>query len=78
MNLDQLTPDEQASSSDSQWQLLGILYGQIGIVERSTRLADMTDRIGRQIESAKDLSYAEADRAIRELRELADAEKSGS
>jgi len=31
----------------------------------------MTDRLGREITSAKDLSYAEAESAIRDLRELA-------
>ena len=34
----------------------------------------MTDRIGREITSAKDLSYAEAEQAIRDLRELARTE----
>jgi hypothetical protein len=32
---------------------------------------DLTDRTGREIGSAKDLSYAEAESAIRDLRELA-------
>jgi hypothetical protein len=69
--------DEQqpGTSNPSQHQQLGILYGQLGITERDTRLAEMTDRVGRSIGSAKDLSYAEAAAAIRSLRDLAAAEK---
>jgi hypothetical protein len=59
------------SSIGGQHQQLGILYQKIGITERESRLADMTDRLGREITSAKDLSYAEAESAIRDLRELA-------
>jgi ERF superfamily len=59
------------SSQPHQHRQLGILYGQIGITERDSRLGDMTDRLGREITSAKDLSYAEAESAIRDLRELA-------
>jgi ERF superfamily len=65
------------SSIPPQHQQLGILYGQIGITERASRLGDMTDRMGRVITSAKDLSYAEAESAIRDLRELAKAGKDG-
>jgi len=70
---DSLPPPEQqpGSSNPKQHQQLGILYGQIGITERASRLTDMTDRLGREIGSAKDLSYAEAESAIRDLRELA-------
>jgi hypothetical protein len=68
---------QPGSSNPSQWQQLGILYGQLGITERDTRLAEMTDRVGRSIGSAKDLSYAEAEAAIRSLRDLAAAEKGG-
>jgi hypothetical protein len=70
-------PDEQqpGTSNPGQWQQLVILYGQLGITERDTRLAEMTDRVGRSIGSAKDLSYAEAEAAIRSLRDLAAAEK---
>ena len=68
----EVTPeDKPGSSNGKQHQALGILYGQLGITERDTRLVEMTDRVGRQITSAKDLSYAEADAAIRELRALA-------
>jgi hypothetical protein len=66
------------SSNPSQWQQLVILYGQLGITERDTRLAEMTDRVGRSIGSAKDLSYAEAVAAIRSLRDLAATEKGSS
>jgi hypothetical protein len=59
------------SSIGGQHQQLGILYQKIGITERESRLADMTDRLGREVTSAKDLSYAEAESAIRDLRELA-------
>jgi ERF superfamily len=69
--------DRPGSSNPKQHQLLGILYGQIGITERASRLGDMTDRLGRVIGSAKDLSYAEAESAIRDLRELAKAGKDG-
>jgi hypothetical protein len=62
---------QPGSSLAAQWQQLGILYQKIGITERETRLADMRDRTGREIGSAKDLSYAEAEAAIRSLRELA-------
>jgi hypothetical protein len=70
--------DRPGSSNPKQHQQLGILYGQIGITERASRLGDMTDRIGREITSAKDLSYAEAESAIRDLRELAKAGKDGA
>jgi hypothetical protein len=63
--------DRPGSSNPEQHKILGILYGQIGITERESRLGDMTDRLGREIGSAKDLSYAEAESAIRDLRELA-------
>jgi hypothetical protein len=63
--------DRPGSSNSRQHQQLGILYSQIGITERETRLAEMTDRVGREIGSAKDLSYTEAEQAIRQLRELA-------
>jgi hypothetical protein len=66
------------SSTPPQWQQLGILYGQLGITEKATRLAEMTDRVGREVTSAKDLSYAEAEQAIRSLRELAATEQKGS
>lgn len=67
-----VTPeDKPGSSNGKQRQQLGILYTQLGITERDTRLADMTDRVGRTIGSAKDLSYAEAEQAIRDMRELA-------
>jgi hypothetical protein len=70
--------DRPGSSNPKQHQQLGILYGQIGITERASRLGDMTDRLGREIGSAKDLSYAEAESAIRDLRELAKAGKDGT
>jgi hypothetical protein len=62
---------EPGSSNAAQWQQLAILYSQIGLTERDNRLAEMTDRCGREITSAKDLSYAEAEQAIRALRDLA-------
>jgi hypothetical protein len=69
-------PEDQSGSSNSkQHQQLGILYGQIGITDRADRLADMQNRVGRDITSAKDLSYAEAEAAIRELRPVANAVK---
>jgi hypothetical protein len=63
--------DAPGSSNGKQHQQLGILYQKIGITERESRLGDMTDRMGRVVTSAKDLSYAEAESAIRDLRELA-------
>jgi hypothetical protein len=62
---------QPGSSNPGQWQQLAILYGQLGITEQETRLAELTDRTGREITSAKDLSYAEAEQAIRDLRALA-------
>jgi hypothetical protein len=70
-----VTPEDTPGSSNSrQHQRLGILYGKLGITERETRLADMTDRIGRTITSAKDLSYTEAETAWHALNELVHAE----
>lgn len=69
--------DRPGSSNPGQWQQLGILYGQLGITEKETRLAEMADRTGREIRSAKDLSYAEAEQAIRGLRALAAREGEG-
>jgi hypothetical protein len=67
-----VTPEDKPGSSNSkQHQQLGILYQQLGITERDTRLVEMTDRVGREITSAKDLSYSEAEAAIKELRALA-------
>jgi hypothetical protein len=59
------------SSIEDQWKTLAILYSKIGLLTKDTRLAEMTDRCGREITSAKDLSYAEAEQAIRALRDLA-------
>jgi len=59
------------TSNSKQWQRLGILYTQLGITERDTRLKDMQDRAGRDITSAKDLSYVEAQQAITDLEKLA-------
>ena len=67
-----VTPEDTPGTSNArQHKELGILYGKLGITERDTRLVEMTDRVGRQITSAKDLSYAEADAALKELRALA-------
>lgn len=66
--------DRPGTSNPGQWQQLGILYSQLGITERATRLEEMADRTGREITSAKDLSYAEAEQAIGQLRELAEQE----
>jgi hypothetical protein len=69
-------PEHQFGSSNSkQHQQLGVLYGQLGITDRDDRLGDMRSRVGRSITSAKDLSYAEAEAAIRELRPVANAVK---
>jgi hypothetical protein len=69
-------PENQTGSSNSkQHQQLGILYGQLGITEREPRLTDMRDRVAREITSARDLSYVEAEAAIRALRDLVAAEK---
>jgi hypothetical protein len=65
------TEHQPGSSNAAQWQQLAILYSQIGLTDRDNRLAEMTDRCGREITSAKDLSYAEAEQAIRALRDLA-------
>jgi hypothetical protein len=64
---------QPGSSNSKQWQRLGIIYGQIGITERDDRLADMRDRTGRDIGSAKDLSYVEAQAAISALQPIAKA-----
>ena len=63
------TPPEGApgSSNNKQWQRLSILYQRIGVTERDSRLTDMRDRTGREITSAKDLSYVEAQTAIKAL-----------
>lgn len=67
-----LPPEAKPGSSNGkQHQQLGMLYQRLGITERDTRLVEMTDRVGREITSAKDLSYAEAEAAIKELRGLA-------
>jgi hypothetical protein len=63
--------DRPGSSTKEQHTTLGILYSQLEIKDRETRLAEMTDRVGRQIGSARDLSYAEAESAIKGLRALA-------
>ena len=65
--------DQPGSSNSKQWQRLGILYTQIGISKRDDRLADMRDRTGREIGSAKDLSYVEAQAAISALEPIAKA-----
>jgi hypothetical protein len=65
--------DRPGSSTPGQWQQLAVLYGQVGLAERDMRLADLTDRTGRVIGSAKDLSYREAESAVRALRELVSA-----
>jgi len=59
------------SSTKEQHTTLGILYSQLEIKDRETRLIEMTDRVGRQIGSARDLSYTEAESAIKGLRALA-------
>jgi hypothetical protein len=67
-----VTPEDKPGSSNGrQHQRLGILYAAAKITDRDDRLADMTNRIGRMITSAKDLSYVEAEQAIEELEKLA-------
>jgi hypothetical protein len=63
--------DRPGSSTKEQHTTLGILYSQLEIRDRETRLIEMTDRVGRQIGSARDLSYTEAESAIKGLRALA-------
>jgi hypothetical protein len=63
--------DKPGTSNGRQHQRLGILYTAAKITGRDDRLADMTNRIGRTITSAKDLSYVEAEQAIEELEKLA-------
>jgi hypothetical protein len=63
--------DRSGSSTKEQHTMLGILYSQLEIKDRETRLIEMTDRVGRQIGSARDLSYTEAESAIKGLRALA-------
>ena len=62
--------DKPGSSTREQHRALGIIYGKLGITERESRLTDMTDRVGRRISSARDLSYQEAAEAIVKLTEL--------
>ena len=73
------TENRPGSSNPGQWQQLAILYGEIGLADRDMRLADLADRTGRVITSAKDLSYADAAAVIWALRELvaAAAKKEG-
>jgi hypothetical protein len=63
--------DMPGTSIEDQWRTLAILYSKIGLLTKEARYAEMTDRCGREITSAKDLSYAEAEQAIRALRDLA-------
>lgn len=70
-----MNPEERPGSSlAAQHKTLGILYAKLGITERHSRLTDMTDRVGREITSAKDLSYVEASRAIADMTELVEGE----
>jgi ERF superfamily len=63
--------DRPGSSNKEQWQRIAILYGQVSITERETRLRDLTDFTGREITSAADLSYTEAEAVSRYLTDLA-------
>jgi hypothetical protein len=63
--------DMPGTSIEDQWRTLAILYSKIGLLTKEARYAEMTDRCGREITSAKGLSYAEAEQAIRALRDLA-------
>jgi hypothetical protein len=63
--------EQPGTSQEGQWKTLAILYSKIGLLTKEARYAEMTDRCGREITSAKDLSYAEAEQAIRALRDLA-------
>jgi ERF superfamily protein len=63
--------EQPGTSQEGQWKTLAILYSKIGLLTKEARYAEMADRCGREITSAKDLSYAEAEQAIRALRDLA-------
>lgn len=65
------TPEDKPGTSNSrQHRTLGIAYSALGITDRDARLTEMTNRVGRTITSAKDLSYQEADAAIKALEAL--------
>ena len=64
--------DQPGSSNSRQWQRLAMLYRTIGIQGPDIH-ADLTDRTGREITSAKDLGYLEAQAAITALEPIAEA-----
>jgi hypothetical protein len=66
-------PDEPGTVTPQQLQQVGTLYSRLGLGGadlRDTRLAEMTDRIGRQIGSSKELSFNEAAAAVKALSAL--------
>lgn len=63
--------DKPGTSNSWQWKRLGILYTAANITDAGERHADLTNRTGRTITTAKDLSYVEAEQVMAELEKLA-------
>jgi hypothetical protein len=69
------TQPEPDSITDAQSKMLHASFNELGITERDQRLAYCTNLLGREVESSKELSKAEASRVIDALK--SDAAEAG-
>lgn len=67
----EVTPEDRPGSSiPRQHKTLYSMYTKRGMTDKTAIYADLTDRTGRAISSARDLSFLEANRAVKELSDL--------
>lgn len=58
---------DDAAITPQQLKMLGVQFGKLGITERDERLEYAADKVGRPLDTSKDLTKAEASNLIDEL-----------
>ena len=66
----QAAPAQTGAGSDAQLRMLGMLFGECAITDRTERLRYVSNVIGRDVESSKELTKAEASKVIDLLTEI--------
>jgi hypothetical protein len=72
------TPEPAAPKpSEAQMRLMFALFGELGMTDRDTRLVWASEHLGRELETAADLTDIEASALIDELQTAVDATQEG-